>query len=582
MPFDGVLTNKIAKELNSILIGGRIGKIHQIGRDAVVMQIRALGANHRLLLCCNASSARIHLTERQFENPDKPPVFCMLLRKHFSGGIIKEISTSGFERIVTLEAEVTDDLGDRSLKKLIIEIMGRHSNIIILNKDSIIIDAMKHVDYEVNRVRELLPARPYVLPPAQDKLDPTLEDTLDTLLKAAPLCGRKAESFLLDRIKGFSPVLCREICFRAEIDESTPANKLTFHELIRITEVLKNMMDELESGAISPTLAFDDNTGKPIDFHCFKLLQYSSFKPFDTISGVVEEYYTLKNSREFNTQKAKNLQNKVSKLLEKSEKRLAINLQTYEENKNYDEFRLFGELITANIYSLSKGMDRASILNYYSEQNESVDIPLNKDKTPQQNAQAYFKKYNKSRTAFSYAQNELSVIKDEISYLESVLFAIENAEGTEQLSEIKMELLEQGYIKHLDKKGRKTPPTKILPQRIMSKDGFEILIGQNNKQNDKLTLKLARHEDMWLHIKNFAGSHVVIKTEGKEVPDTTIIEAAEYAAWFSKARSAPKAEIDYTRIRNVKKPSGAKPGMVIYVNYHTVVVTPREPQKSLS
>lgn len=582
MPFDGILTNKIAKELDNTLTGGRIGKIHQIGRDAVVMQIRASGENHRLLLSCNASSARIHLTERQFENPDNPPVFCMLLRKHFAGGIIKEISTNGFERIVTIETEVIDDLGDRSIKRLIIEIMGRHSNIIILNRDNIIIDAMKHVDFEVNRVRELLPARPYVLPPAQDKLDPSLDDTLDALLKAAPQCRRKVESFLLDNLKGFSPVLCREICFRSSIDESLPANKLTFHELIRITEAIKNMMDELKSGIISPTLVFDDNTGKPVDFHCLKLLQYSSFKGFDTISGVVEEYYALKYSREFNSQKVKNLHDTVSRLLEKSEKRLTINLQTYEENKNYDEYRLFGELITANIYSLAKGMNKARVINYYSEHNEMVEIPLDKDKTPQQNAQAYFKKYNKARTAFSYAQNELSVIENEISYFESVLFAIENAESTEQLSEIRMELLEQGYIRYMEKKGRKSPPTKILPQKIISKDGFEILIGQNNKQNDKLTLKLARHEDIWLHIKDFAGSHVVIKTEGKEVPDTTIIEAAEYAAWFSKARSAPKAEVDYTRIRNVKKPSGAKPGMVIYVNYYTVIVTPREPQKSLS
>ncbi|NLE26004.1 MAG: fibronectin/fibrinogen-binding protein [Clostridiaceae bacterium] len=573
MPFDGILTNKIAKELNNILIGGRIGKIHQIRQDAVVMQIRTSGENHRLLLSCNVASARIHLTDRQFENPDTPPVFCMLIRKHFSGGIIKSIATSGFERIVTIEAEVTDDFGDRNTKKLIIEIMGRHSNIIMLNKDNFIIDAMKHVDNQVNRVRELLPARAYVLPPVQDKLDPTLDDTLDTLLNTAPLCGKKVESFLLDRLKGFSPVLCREICFRAEIDESTPANKLTFHELFRMTQTIREMMNE----EVSPILIFDDGTGKPVDFHCLKLFQYSSSKGFDTISGVVEEYFVLKNSKEFNTQKAKNLQDKVSKLLEKCEKRLAINLHTFEENKSYDEFRLFGELITANIYSLAKGMDTANVMNYYSEQNESVEIPLNKDKTPQQNAQAYFKKYNKARTAFLYAQNELSVIRDEISYLESVLFAIENSDGPEQLSEIRMELLEQGYIKNIDRKDKKNLPIKVIPQKIMSKDGFEILIGHNNKQNDKLTLKLARHEDIWLHIKNFAGSHVVIKTEGKEVPDSTIIEAAEYAAWFSKARSSPKAEVDYTFIRHVKKPSGAKPGMVIYVNYYTVVVTPKEP-----
>ncbi|HHU90343.1 MAG TPA: fibronectin/fibrinogen-binding protein [Clostridiaceae bacterium] len=576
MPFDGVLSNRIAKELNITLAGGRIGKIHQIGRDAIVLQVRAAGENHKLLLSCNASSARIHLTQRQFENPDTPPVFCMLLRKHFSGGIIKDIRTNGFERIITIETEVTDDLGDRSIKKLIIEIMGRHSNIIILNKDNYIIDALKHVGSDVNRVRELLPARAYVLPPPQDKLDPASDNTLDVLLNSASQCGKKVESFLLDKLKGFSPVLCREICFRAQIDESTPANKLAFRELLRITETIKNIMDELTRDIVFPTVIFD-NTGKPVDFHCIGLLQYSSSKGFGSISDAVEEYFALKNKNEFNTQKAKNLQTKVSRLLEKSEKRLAINLQTCEENKDYDKYRLFGELITANIYSLSKGMDTARVTNYYSDNNESVDIPLDKDKSPQQNAQNYFKKYNKARTAFLYAQNELSVIKNEISYLESILFAIENSKDTQQLSEIQMELLEQGYIKHLDKKTRKSPPAKILPKKIISKDGFEILIGQNNKQNDKLTLKMARHEDIWLHIKNFAGAHVVIKTEGKDVPDSTLIEAAEYAAWFSKARSSSKAEVDYTRIRNVRKPSGAKPGMVNYVNYSTVVVIPKEP-----
>ena len=579
MPFDGVLTNRIANELNNTLIGGRIGKIHQIGRDTIVIQVRTAGENHRLLLSCNASSARIHLTQRQFENPDSPPVFCMLLRKHFLGGIIKGIRTSGFERIVTIEAEVTDDLGDRSIKKLIIEIMGRHSNIIILNKDNYIIDAMKHVDNEVNRVRELLPARAYVSPPPQDKLDPLADDTPDILLKSAPECGRKVESFLLDKLKGFSPVLCREICFRAGIDESKPVNKLAFRELLRITEALSSLVEHLRGDETFPTVIFDD-TGKPVDFHCIKLLQYSSHKSFDTISAAVEEYHSLKNWNEFNTQKAKNLHTTVSKLLEKCEKRLAINLQTYEENTNFDEYRLLGELITANIYSLAKGMDKASVMNYYSEKGESVDIPLDKDKSPQQNAQNYFKKYNKARTAFLYAQNEISVIRDEIAYLESILFAIENSKDTEQLSEIQTELLEQGYIKHLDRKSRKSPPAKIQPLKIVSKDGFEIFIGQNNKQNDKLTLKLAKNEDIWLHVKNFAGAHVVIKTEGNEVPDSTLIEAAQYAAWFSKAKSASKVEVDYTHIRNVKKPAGAKPGMVNYVNYHTVVVSPKQPDLS--
>lgn len=578
MPFDGILTNCMARELNNVLAGGRIGKIHQIGRDALLIQVRASKDNYRLLVSCNASSARIHLTERQYETPETPPVFCMLLRKHLSGGIIKGFFTNGYERVITIEAEVTDDLGDRSIKKLVVEIMGRHSNIILLNKDNKIIDAIKHVDSDVNRIRELLPARPYISPPSQDKPDPGNMDTFEKLINLASQSQRRTESFLLDNLQGFSPVLCREMCFRAGLDDSVPACELTTAQLTRLMETLKNFMSDIKNNRLAPVLVKVGNLGMVIDFHCVDLLQYPEKEKFDTISNAVDAYYTQKNNREFNTRQSSDLQKTVSKFLEKCEKRLGINLATYEENKDYDKFRLFGELITANIYSISKGMEKAQVINYYSEDGETVDIPLDKEKSPQQNAQRYFKKYSKARSAFLYAQKEIELLKQEISYLESILFAIENAGGTEQLHEIRLELYEQGYIKSAGKKGKKLQPVKVIPQKIMSGDGFEILIGHNNKQNDKLTLKTARNEDIWLHIRNYAGSHVVIKTEGKDVPDSTIAEAAEYAAWFSKARSSTKAEVDYTRIRYVKKPPGGKPGMVVYTNYNTILVTPRKPE----
>jgi len=578
MPFDGILTISMAKELNDMLSGGRIGKIRQIGHDALLMQIRAAGDNFRLLISCNPSSARIHLTERQLEGPDTPPVFCMILRKHLSGGIIKSFNTNGYERIITIETEVADELGDRSIKRLVVEIMGRHSNIILLNNDNKIIDAMRHVDSGINRVRELLPARPYVLPPSQDKSDPGSAETYEKLICLAHMSSRKVESFLLDNLQGFSPVLCREMCFRAGIDDNVPACELSPVQLAKLTETIKDFMSDIKSGRLSPVLVRDNSDGKVIDFHCTDLTQYQDKEHFDTISGAIEAYYTRKYSREFISSQVSDLQKTVAKLLEKCEKRLDINLETYEENRDFDRFRLFGELITANIYSITKGMEKVSVVNYYSETGETVEIPLDKDKSPQLNAQQYFKKYSKARTAFLYAQEEIELLKKEISYLESILYAVENAEGTEQLQEIRMELFEQGYLKTFGPKGKKHQPVKAVPLKVISRDGFEIYIGQNNKQNDKLTLKTSRHEDIWLHIKNYAGSHVVIKAEGREVPDSTIVEAAEYAAWFSKARSSPKAEVDYTRIRNVKKPSGARPGMVIYTNYNTIVVMPRKPE----
>ena len=575
MPFDGILVKNIAQELNLLLSGGRIGKIHQIDKDAIMVQVRANNDNYRLLISCNASTARIHITDKQYENPETPPVFCMLLRKHISGGIIKGFYTVGFERIITIEVESTDDLGDRSIKKLVVEIMGRHSNIILLNSSNKIIDAIKHVDNEINRVRELLPARTYVLPPAQEKLDPTLIETYDLLLEKAAFCGRKIELFLLDNLQGFSPILCREVCFLAQIDESTPTSSLEHSQLLKLIETLKDSMNNLTIKGPSPSIVIDENSGKPVDFHCIKLSQYQLNKNYDLISSAVENFFFLKNNREFLSQRTNDLKKLIEKHLEKCEKRLSINLSTYESNKSYDELRLFGELLTANIYALSKGMEKACVANYYSETEETIEIPLDKNKNPQENAQLYFKKYNKSRIALSYAEKEIQTLKFEIAYLESVIFEIDNAVGADQLGEIRLELIEQGYLKSNGKKGKKIQPVSALPLKVVSKDGFEIFIGRNNKQNDKLTLKTARHEDIWLHIKNFSGSHVVIKTSGNDVPDSTLIEAAEYAAYFSKARSAPKVEVDYTFVRNVKKPSGAKPGMVIYVNYNTVVVTPK-------
>jgi len=580
MPFDGILVNNIAREFNNLLLGGRINKIYQVNKDSIVLHIRAQGENHALFASCNAQAPRIHLTHKHFENPASPPLFCILLRKHLLGGIIKGFSTNGFERIITMEVEAVDELGDRETKKLVFEIMGKHSNIILLNKDDKIIDAIKHVDFTVNRVREILPARVYVLPPSQDKLNPEAASTFDIIAEEASKSSRKISSFLLDRLQGFSPVLCREICVRAGIDEDKPACGLSQAEVNQVIREIKSLMNDL-SGGPAPCVAFDSDGKKAIDFHCTVLSQYSTNKCYDRISDAVDDYYTLKNSWLLTSQQAQNLLKIVEKLLDKSTKRLEINLRTYEENKDYEKFRLYGELITSNIYSLKKGMDKATLVNYYSETGDIVEIPLDKNKSPQENAQLYFKKYNKAKTASSYAEKEIEKNRAEISYLESVMFSIETARKHEQLDEIRLELYEQGYLSQTNnKKSRGNERIRIVPiapLKTVSGDSFEILIGQNNKQNDKLTFKMARSSDIWLHIKNFSGSHVVIRTEGRDVPDSTLLEAAQYAAWYSKARFAPKVEVDYTLVKHVKKPPEAKPGMVIYTNYKTILVEPREP-----
>jgi predicted ribosome quality control (RQC) complex YloA/Tae2 family protein len=578
MPFDGILTHFMAAELHGTLSGGRIGKIWQLGRDTIIMQVRAGGENYRLLASCNAASPRIHLTEKQYENPENPPVFCMLLRKHLSGAIIRGFRTNGFERVIIMEAESTDELGDRSAIRLVVEIMGRHSNIILLNRNNVIIDAIRHVDSDVNRVRELLPARPYISPPAQDKLDPSTEETLTEIRERAAGSSRKIEGLLLDTLQGFSPVLCRELCARAGIDEARSAGGLSGDEIDRLTHELGDMMSGLMKGGIRPAIVTAGQSGNYLDFHAVELIQYPASVSFETLSQAVDAFYHEHGKKEINSQRTMELVKSLGKQIEKCEKRLEAVVRSYEENKDYERFCLFGELITSNIYAISKGMDKARLLNYYSDAGEYVEIELDRDKNPQDNAQRYFKRYYKARSAFGYARDQMEALKAELAYLESVMFAVENSDDNNQLQDIRLELFEQGYLRVPPLRGKRAAEMKSSPMRLMSSDGFEILIGRNNKQNDRLTLKSSRHEDLWFHTKNFPGSHVVVRAEGRDIPESTILEAAGYAAWFSKARSAPKVEVDYTHIRNVKKPAGARPGMVIYVNYSTVMVAPKAPK----
>jgi predicted ribosome quality control (RQC) complex YloA/Tae2 family protein len=570
----------MAEELNNRLSGGRIGKIQQIKRDTIILHIRASGENYRLLISSNASSPRIHLTWKQYESPNNPPVFCMVLRKHLSGARILGFKTAGFERVIIMEAEAMDELGDRSIKRLAVEIMGKHSNIILLNKDNRIIDAIRHVDSQLNRVRELLPARTYVAPPAQNKLDPSSENTYQAILDGFGESNRRIEKYLLDKLQGFSPVLCRELCSRALIDERKPASDLNPDEAARLIDALRGMMRALLDHGPTPVVIKDHSSDKAIDFHVTDLVQYPAKKRYETISQAIDDYYHSRLEKEAHSQRAHELMKTVGKLVEKCEKRLAANIQAYEDNKDYERLRLYGELITSSIYNLKKGMSSARIPNYHSEDQEFAEIPLDPKKSPQENAQYYFKCYGKARTAFNYAVSQIENLKIELSWLESVMLAIERAENSSQLHDIRLELYEQGYLKSYPRKGRRSTLPESSPIRIVSSDGFEIFIGRNNKQNDRLTLKSAKHEDIWLHVKNYPGSHVIIKTDGRQVPNSTLEEAAGYAAWFSKARPAPKVEVDYTHIRNVKKPSGAKPGMVIYENYSTIMVTPKAPETS--
>ncbi|NLK69460.1 MAG: fibronectin/fibrinogen-binding protein [Clostridiaceae bacterium] len=574
MPFDGIVATAVANELDDKLSGGRIFKIYQPERDTLIFHIRANNENLKLLLSCNANSARIHLTELDLDNPSSPPMFCMLLRKHLNGGTINKVECDGFERIINLYVESSDELGDRSIKKVIIETMGRHSNIILVNNSGKIIDSIKHVDQGVNRVREIMPAREYILPPAQDKTPITQLDIDSFILSIKNRTGSVSKA-ILSEIKGFSPVLCREVCIRAGVDPDSNTSNIDSIGYLAIAQVLKDMIIHLNNNDYSPCIVIDNNSRKVVDFHAFELTQYVNYEKYNNLSHAIDSFYKLSAKRQQIKTKSNDLIKLVKQNIERCERKISIHVTTLEENSSNDTLRLYGELITANIYALKKGMKHCKLQNYYDTEENFLTIELDENLTPQQNAQRYFKKYNKGKNAYAYAQEQLNLTKKELDYLESVLYNLDEANSPESVEEIREELKEQGYLRKTYKRKKNT--VKLTPLSFTSSEGYQILVGRNNVQNDELTMKIAHPNDMWFHTKDIPGSHVIVRTTG-DISEKSLIEAASLAAWFSKARNSSKVQVDYTRVKYVKKPSGAKPGMVIYVNHKTIIVDPKNPE----
>lgn len=575
MPFDGIVAKSIVDELTNGLAGGRVEKVFQPESDEIVLLVRAWNKSHRLVMSASPNYPRIHITEVVKENPASPPVFCMLLRKHLTGGRILSFEFNDYERIIGVVIEATNELGDISEKKLIIEIMGRYSNVILLNNENKIIDSIKHVDADTSSVREVMPARPYQLPPAQDKLSPARIDTF-ALLQELDASNKTVDKFLLDYIKGFSPLLCREVCFRAGIGNRTGAASLAEDTRLSLKKALDSILDEIKHSNYNPCVLFEDEQEqKPLDFHCLSIGQYKHSLSFDSISQALDAFYLTRDNAERLRQKKSDLYKVLNNSIERCRKKLSIQEETLRDVADREKLKLYGELITANIYAIPRNTESVSLLNYYSDSgDEYIDIPLNPNLLPQENAQRYYKKYAKAKNTFAYTSRQLKDSRKELEYLESVLALLDNCTALREIDEVRQELSEQGYMKlkkkHLQKKQMKMSD----PLHFISSDGFDIFVGKNNKHNDYLTLKFAQSNDIWLHTKNIPGSHVIIKKQGREIPDRTLEEAAILAAWHSKARMSSNVQVDYTTVRNVSKPSGAKPGMVIYVNYKTAVVTP--------
>ncbi|NLB40995.1 MAG: fibronectin/fibrinogen-binding protein [Clostridiales bacterium] len=568
MALDGVLLYGLSKELENDLSGGRVDKIQQPEKDEIHLTLRNKGNNYRLLMSASASHPRIHLTDQTKSNPMVPPMFCMVLRKHLSGGRLIKIQQPSMERILELSFEVINEIGDLGEKTLIIEIMGRHSNIILTNPDGTILDAIKHVDSSISRVREILPGRQYVYPPSQGKTNPLDADLseLEQKLQSSEL-GNSPVNILSKSYTGISKTTAEEILHRSEVNnEALSKTYIDFFSNVRNNEFIPSLLM--------------DHSGKPKDIlpMAYSMFDLVSLKTYSSFSKALDEFYLVRDKMERLQQRTAHLHRVISNNLIRSQKKLALYIEELEKAKDADMHRLYGELITSNIYQIPAKAESVTLLNYYESDNPMITIALDPTKTPAQNAQTYFKKYNKAKRTEEKQSRLMKETQDEIDYLETINQNLSMCTNESDIMAIREELTQEGYLKDLSRKkknkGQQTTSTK--PHHFLSADGFEIFVGKNNIQNDHLTLKTALPSDLWLHTKTIPGSHVIVKAGGQPISEATLLEAASLAAYYSKARLSTSVPVDYCPRKNVKKPNGAKPGMVIYEHNKTIFVTPSE------
>ncbi|BBM18161.1 hypothetical protein G15_1825 [Enterococcus avium] len=555
MSFDGVFTHAMVRELKDQLVTGRISKIHQPYENEVVLVIRAQGKNRRLLLSAHPSYARIQLTEIAYTNPENPPNFVMMLRKHLEGAILEDIHQVENDRVVHFTFSKRDELGDLQNIVLIVELMGRHSTIVLLNKETgKILDAIKHIGHSQNTYRSILPGSEYIEPPKQEQLNPfhaSKEQVFKILSTAEILDGR----YLQQKFQGLGRDTAEELVFRLT---QRPNEKMAVW-----AEFWQSVQDDL-----TPTV------GTKNDKEFFAPLAFETLEnttAYDSLSTLLDAYYGEKAEKDRVKQLGNDLIRKVDNEIKRNQTKLAKREKTLQDSENAEEFRRDGELLTTFMTQVPRGAESVELQNYY-EENAPIVIKLNPALTPNQNAQKYFQKYQKLKNAVKLIYNQIAEAKDEIAYLESVLAQLEIA-GPMDIEVIKEELVASGYLKRKrSKKNRKQAPSK--PERFVASDGTEILVGKNNLQNDQLTLKQARKTDIWLHAKNIPGSHVIVKSN--DPSEETLLEAAELAAYFSKFRQSAQVPVDYVVVKHVHKPNGAKPGFVIYENQKTLFVTPEE------
>lgn len=591
MAFDGITVAAVVRECKDLLTGSRIYKIAQPEADELQLTLKTKTGQHYLLLSANASLPLIYLTGKTKQSPLTAPNFCMLLRKHIQNGRIVEITQPGLERIMQIDIEHLNELGDLCRKKLVVEVMGKHSNIIFCNEEDMIIDSIKHISGMVSSVREVLPGKNYFIPKTEDKADPVafMGDSLSetdrirqfedlVFQKPAPLYKALYSSFT-----GFSPILAQELCFRAGLDPDRsalsyrqeedaaaadsaapawrPAAELLYQEFAII-------MKQVMAGSFSPAIYYDKKA--PVEFSALPMRLYSdaSAKTFSSISALLEAYYAERNALTRIRQRSADLRKIVQTILERTVKKYDLQCLQIKDTEKREKYKLYGELLHTYGYDAEPGARSLEALNYYT--GETVKIPLDPTLTASENAKKYFDRYGKLKRTYE-TLSELTVqVKEEIDHLESIAASLDIAEQESDLVQIKEELIAAGYIRR--KGGAKKEKITSRPFHYISSDGFHMYVGKNNFQNDELTFKFAVGNDWWFHAKGQPGSHVIVRTDGAELPDSTFEEAARLAAHYSRGRGQAKVEIDYTEKKNVKKPGGAKPGFVVYYTNYSMMI----------
>lgn len=571
MAFDGITISNIVKELNETIVGGKINKIAQPEADELLLTIKNNKTQYRLLISASASLPLIYFTDKNKVSPLTAPNFCMLLRKHIGSGKITAVAQPDMERVIEMRIEHLNELGDLCFKTLVIEIMGKHSNIIFLNENRMILDSIKHISCNVSSVREVLPGRDYFLPQTQEKQNP-LTVTQDFFFKNICTKPVSIAKGLYTSLTGISPCIAEEICYRASLDGgdamqslSEPAKEHLFHTFSRV-------MEDVQEGHFIPNIVYNEKE-EPLEYASIPLTKYGDapVREFSSISEVLEAYYAQKDKVTRIRQKSSDLRRIVQTALERNRKKLDLQEKQMRDTQKMDKYKVYGELINTYGYNLESGCKSFSALNYYT--NEEITIPLDSTMTPQENAKKYFDKYNKLKRTAQALEEQIEDTRNEILHLESVSTALDIALGESDLSQIKEELTECGYLKkHYSKKKKALGKSK--PLHYISSDGYHIYVGKNNYQNEELTFKFATGNDWWFHAKKMAGSHVIVKSNNEELPDSTFEEAGRLAAYYSSGRTAPKVEIDYIQKKHVKKPNGSKPGFVVYYTNYSLMIEP--------